>query len=151
PSRGTAPTPIVGCIGRPTQDVPSIQYDTAAKRSRIMNHHLVYRMVAAAPAGATVAMPARALAHLRSLVSTVVALAVLYGVPRGAAGAQQLSPQVLQQVEALMQEKAARSLGQRKIGSQLLYAAKQRRGEPIAPGLPSLLLNVETDASARTL
>jgi subtilisin family serine protease len=91
------------------------------------------------------------LAHLRSLVSTVVALVVLCGVPRGAAGAQQLSPQVVQQVEALMQEKAARSPEESKIGSQLLYAAKQRRGVPIAPGVPSLPLNVVTDASARTL
>jgi Subtilase family len=69
----------------------------------------------------------------------------------GAGDAQPISEAALQQIRALSEEKAARTVVQRKIGSHLLYAAKQQRGEPIARGMASLRLNLQTDAGSRVL
>ena len=58
-----------------------------------------------------------------------------------AAAAQQsggLSPQVAAQMDALMAEKASRTPAQRKMDSQLVYAAKMARGEQIAPNVATL-------------
>lgn len=47
-------------------------------------------------------------------------------------GAEQLSASVRQQIAALMQEKATRSAGRRKMDSRLIYGIKMERGEQIA-------------------
>ena len=47
----------------------------------------------------------------------------------------ELSPEFLQQIEALMAEKAQRTPAQQKVSSQLLQAQKIQRGEPIADGV----------------
>jgi hypothetical protein len=90
-------------------------------------------------------------ACFRGVIAAVVGIAVLWGMQCGAASAQQLSPLAVQQIQALSQEKAARTPAQRKIGSQLLYAAKQHRGEQVAPGVPSLQVSVQTDRTERVL
>ena len=47
----------------------------------------------------------------------------------------ELSPEFLQQIEALMAEKAQRTPAQQKVSSQLLQAQKIQRGEPITDGV----------------
>ena len=47
----------------------------------------------------------------------------------------ELSPELLQQIEALIAEKAQRTPAQQKVSSQLLQAQKIQRGEPIADGV----------------
>ena len=49
-----------------------------------------------------------------------------------------LSPQVVAQMNALLAEKASRTPAQLKMDSQLVYAAKMARGEPIAPNVATL-------------
>src|SRR5262245_38436125 len=62
----------------------------------------------------------------------------------GAAGTQdEISPQAMAQIEALLMEKLSRAGTQRKIDSQLIYEIKMRRGEPVADGVP----RIETDLS----
>jgi hypothetical protein len=58
-------------------------------------------------------------------------------------GAQDpISPEASAQIQALMQEKASRTQVQRKIDSQLLYAIKMQRGQPVAAGVQTLQTNV---------
>jgi hypothetical protein len=67
--------------------------------------------------------------------------------PESAASLNQISSNALQQIEALIAEKKARTSLQQKIDPQLLFAEKMHRGEQIAPGVQSLVLNVsETKA-----
>jgi hypothetical protein len=65
------------------------------------------------------------------------------------AGPQELriSPAALQQMAALDAEKESRTPAQRKIDSQLIYATKMHRGQPIAPGVEMLEVNVGEDAA----
>ena len=49
-----------------------------------------------------------------------------------------ISPEALAQIDALIQEKESRTSVQRKIDSQLIYAIKMGRGEPIASGVQTL-------------
>ena len=49
-----------------------------------------------------------------------------------------IAPSALAQIDALMREKASRTAVQQKIDSQLVYAIKMRRGEPIAAGVQAL-------------
>jgi hypothetical protein len=53
-------------------------------------------------------------------------------------GAVQMSDRARQQIEALMQEKATRSAGRRKMDSRLIYGIKMHKGEPIAEGVDRL-------------
>jgi hypothetical protein len=53
-----------------------------------------------------------------------------------------LDPAAVAQINALLQEKASRTTVQQKIDSQLIYAIKMSRGEPIAPGVDTLQANV---------
>jgi hypothetical protein len=57
---------------------------------------------------------------------------------------------VQQQIKALLDEKASRTPAQQKLDSQLLYAAKMRRGEPIAAGVRQLSVKADVDAEAKT-
>ena len=54
-----------------------------------------------------------------------------------------------QQIQALLEEKEARTPAQQKIDSQLLYAIKMRRGEKIATTVRSLSAEVGADDSGR--
>ena len=63
----------------------------------------------------------------------------------------QLSPQVLKQISALEDEKANRTPTQLKIDSQLLYADKMQRGLPVAAGVPTQRVNLQTDSQNRVL
>src|SRR5205809_562311 len=62
-----------------------------------------------------------------------------------------LSPQALGQIAALMDEKASRTPAQQKMDSQLVYAVKMARGEAIAQGVPQLHVGVATDGSPLTI
>ncbi len=55
------------------------------------------------------------------------------------------------QIQALAEEKAGRTPVQQKIDSQLLYAAKELRGEPIAGGKTTVAADIEYLADARVL
>ena len=72
-------------------------------------------------------------------------------VARAAEGGGTLPASVVQQIGALMQEKAARTPAQRKLDSQLVYAIKMGRNEPIAPGVPTQHLDFAADAQGRVL
>jgi len=65
------------------------------------------------------------------LIVATIASNVLCGVVRTEA----TSPEVMQQIQGLLEEKAARTPAQQKIGSHLIYAWKLSRGEPIANGV----------------
>jgi hypothetical protein len=72
-----------------------------------------------------------------------------------AASAQQqesrLSANAVRQIQALDAEKESRTPAQRKIDSQLIYATKMNRGQAIAPGVPTLEVNVGADAAGRVV
>src|SRR5438128_3659091 len=61
--------------------------------------------------------------------------------PASEPGAQDISPEALAQIEALLREKESRSSLQQKIDSQLVYELKMQAGQPIASGIETL----ETD------
>src|SRR5262245_34828726 len=61
-----------------------------------------------------------------------------------------ITPSALAQIDALIAEKASRTPAQRKIDSQLLYAIKMRRGEPIAAGVQALETGVSYTAERVT-
>ncbi len=63
----------------------------------------------------------------------------------------QISASALKQITALETEKSRRTPAQQKIDSQLLYADKMRRGEPIADGVASLDVKLERDDQGRPL
>jgi hypothetical protein len=56
-----------------------------------------------------------------------------------------ISPEALQQIEALSREKESRTETQKKIDSRLLYQAKMTRGEAIADGVPALETGLKVD------
>ena len=62
--------------------------------------------------------------------------------------ARELSPQVSAQIDALMAEKLARTPAQRKMDSNLIYAAKMARGERIALNVSTMRVTF-SDVNAR--
>jgi hypothetical protein len=62
-----------------------------------------------------------------------------------------LSDSALRQIEALMTEKAGRSPSQNKVDSQLLFAGKLSRNEPIAEGVKTLRVELDRDQADRVL
>jgi Subtilase family len=86
-------------------------------------------------------MPDHRLPLLAAAMLLLVALAPL--------AARAVSPEAAAQIQALLAGKAARTPVQRKIGSQLLYAARMARGQPVAPGLTSLRAAVQGDGAGR--
>jgi len=62
-----------------------------------------------------------------------------------------LTSNTLQQISALQAEKAARTPAQQRISSRLLYAAKIKRGQPIAAGVQSLKTHISEDAAGLVL
>ena len=63
--------------------------------------------------------------------------------------APELSSQ--QQMAELLREKENRTPAQQKIDSQLVYAIKAARREPLGPNVPSLATDIQTDAKGRTI
>lgn len=59
--------------------------------------------------------------------------------------APEIDKSTWQQIQALLEEKEARTAVQQKIDSQLLYAIKMRRGESIAKGVQRLSVDVGAD------
>jgi Subtilase family len=57
----------------------------------------------------------------------------------------QLSERAARQINSLIQEKESRTAAQRKIDSQLLFAARQARGEKITNDVSTMDVNVSTD------
>ncbi len=102
------------------------------------------------------------------LLATVVAFAVTLAMlsPRNAAAGGQdqnrskpaligpakteLSETAIAQIQALAAEKANRTPAQRKLDSQLLYAAKQSRGVAVASGLPTLETDIKVGEDGLT-
>jgi hypothetical protein len=83
-----------------------------------------------------------------------VLTAILAGVSLSAAAAAQeprISDSALQQIEALMQEKASRTPEQRKISSDLLFEIRRQRGDAIVQAVPSLRSSVRAGATGRVL
>src|SRR5678816_800304 len=64
---------------------------------------------------------------------------------------EKLDARVVQQIQSLSEEKRSRTPAQRKIDSQLLYAAKMKRGIRITREVPSLETDVKFDESNRTV
>jgi hypothetical protein len=72
--------------------------------------------------------------------------------PQPAAAAEnQLTPSAVEQILALQEEKTARSATENKIDSQLLFAGKVSRGEPIAKGVKTLQVELDRDPQGRIL
>jgi hypothetical protein len=63
----------------------------------------------------------------------------------------QISASAMRQIAALEAEKKQRTPVQDKIDSQLLYADKMRRGDPIATGVPTQRVDLDRDAKDRVL
>jgi hypothetical protein len=59
--------------------------------------------------------------------------------------AEGLSRSATQQIQSLIEAKKVRTPAQRKIDSQLLFAMKMRRGEPIAAAAPTLEVGAQVD------
>src|SRR6267378_3789750 len=57
----------------------------------------------------------------------------------------ELSDSVVQQINALEEDKQSRTATQRKISSHLLYTARMLQGQAAAPGIPVLYTNLELD------
>ena len=71
--------------------------------------------------------------------------------PSSNAATGKISDSALRQIEALMTEKAARSPSQNKVDSQLLFAGKLSRNEPIAEGVNTLRVELDRDQADRVL
>jgi hypothetical protein len=68
-----------------------------------------------------------------------------------AAQQRQLSHEALQQIQALLDEKAARTPAQQKMDSNLLLEMKMGRGEVILHAVPALQTGITMDAEGKTL
>jgi len=64
---------------------------------------------------------------------------------------QSISAEAMQQIQALEDEKAARTTAQQKIDSQLIYATKMARSEPIAPGVSTLQVGVDPNDQGKVI
>jgi len=64
---------------------------------------------------------------------------------------QAISTDALQQIQALEDDKESRTPAQRKIDSQLLYATRMERAQPIASGVSSLQVNVGASEQGRVV
>lgn len=62
-----------------------------------------------------------------------------------------LGPNAMNEIGALLQEKAARTSAQRKMDSQLVHALKHNRGEVFAPGAPNVQMDVKIETDGRVM
>lgn len=88
--------------------------------------------------------------RVRFLLNTTAVLAVCITAPAAAAQDIPLPQRVQQQMETLQAEKAARSPAQKKMDSQLIYAAKQRREGFAHKDVPTLRVAVKFEPDGRT-
>jgi len=79
------------------------------------------------------------------LVTITVAAATLSSSRIQAQQGAGISAQAMAQINALVAEKRARSAAERKISSDVLYAAKMARGEAIAQGVPRLATTLDDE------
>jgi len=75
---------------------------------------------------------------LPRLASILIAVVALVSAPRMSAQQAPVSASAAAQITALMREKALRTPAQRKMDSQLVYAVKQARLDPVVAAVPSL-------------
>ncbi|MGH9367048.1 MAG: S8 family peptidase, partial [Thermoanaerobaculia bacterium] len=85
---------------------------------------------------------------LRCLLFSLSVLA--FSLSAGAAAGQTLSDQSLHHIRTLLAEKESRTPAQRKLDSNLLYAARQSRGLDVATGVPTLATGVAIDSRGAT-
>lgn len=83
-------------------------------------------------------------ARLRSATAFAASL-VLAVAPLAAAEKVELPPTAIAQIQALIAEKEARTPAQKRIDSQLLYAARKASARPIANGVATLETDVRVD------
>ena len=81
-----------------------------------------------------------------SVLSFVTAVAIT-----GSAYAQNISPSVSGQINAIQTEKVARTPEQRKLDSQLLYLLREVTGQSAVAGVPTLKARVERETDGRVL
>ena len=86
-----------------------------------------------------------------SILRLAAVTALSFWAASAAAQAAPIAPELAAQVRALQAEKASRTQAQRKLSSQLLYAARIRRGLPVAAGISALRTEVQVDGAGRTL
>jgi hypothetical protein len=83
---------------------------------------------------------------LRSILVAVIATAagslLVRAQAQDARGPALMSERARNQIQALMREKATRSPGRRKMDSQLIFSMKMQRGERIAEGVDTLLVEI---------
>lgn len=79
----------------------------------------------------------------RMLFAAASIFLMLVTMPATAAQPAPLDSGVLLQIQALQEEKATRTPAQQKMDSQLIYAAKESRGEAIAAGAPNVRADVK--------
>src|SRR6266545_1938070 len=77
----------------------------------------------------------------RALV-VLLAVSAVAGTLRAQAS-DSIGPAALQQIQALQEEKKSRTSAQRRVDSNLLFEAKQRRGIAVAAGVPRLQTGIE--------
>src|SRR5438309_10346939 len=65
------------------------------------------------------------------------------------ASAEGIGTNALRQIQALLQEKDSRTAAQLKLESQLLYALKQSRNQPLAVGITNLQFLPAPDANGQ--
>jgi hypothetical protein len=71
--------------------------------------------------------------------------------PPQSSDGNKISDSAARQIKALDDEKDSRTPAQQKIDSQLIYATKQYRGEEIAPGGPTLEVEVGLESDGRVV
>ena len=70
--------------------------------------------------------------------------------PAAAPDSGEMTPALVRQIESLVREKESRTPAQQKLDSQLVYAIKQARGEPITEAVERLETGVRVDERGRT-
>jgi hypothetical protein len=63
---------------------------------------------------------------------------------------EDISPEALAQIEALIREKELRTDVQKKIDSQLIYQSKMDQGQPVADNVTTLQTDVDVDTQGKT-
>ena len=86
----------------------------------------------------------------KALQGLLVSAATLLAVAPGAR-AQTLGPELVRQLALIEAEKAQRTPAQRKLDSQLIFALKQRRNDPVMADMPRLRIGVEMRGDGATL
>ncbi len=80
-----------------------------------------------------------------------IAIIGLTAVITGSAFAQNITPAVSGQINAIQTEKASRTVEQRKLDSQLLYLSREVAGQSAVAGVPTLQSRVERQADGRVV